>query len=200
MAMHLDADPRRERILRAALSLCLERPPESVTIQQIRGLSGASTGSIYHHFRDKRGLFFELFLAANRHYQSSVLQSLRSGGPARDLVRAVVRAHIDWMVDNVGLARFVHLARRSELVPRDEPAVREQHRAFVRAIHEHLDPWVRTGQVRALPFDMAMAVVIGPTDHYTSEWLMGRTSTEPDQAFELLANAAWDALRVMPEA
>ncbi|MEM6925427.1 MAG: TetR/AcrR family transcriptional regulator [Myxococcota bacterium] len=200
MVMHLDADPRRDRILRAALRLCLERTPESVTIQQIRGLSGASTGSIYHHFRDKQGLFFELFLAANRNYQEIVLSALPAQGPPRSLVRAMVRAHIDWMLDNVGLARFVHVARRSELIRVDEPDIKAQHRSFVRTVYEHLDPWVRTGQLRAVPDDLAMAIVMGPTDHYTSEWLMGRTLTEPDQAFELLANAAWDALRIVPEA
>lgn len=200
MGPHLDADPRRDRILQAALVLCLERSPEAVTIQQIRGLSGASTGSIYHHFRDKQGLFFELFLTAKRTYHDALVDALGPTDHARSLVFALARAHLDWMMENSGLARFLHTARRSELVRGDEPDLREQDAAFVHDVCAYLRPWVDAGQVRRLPDDLAMAVVIGPMEHYTSEWLMGRTFTDPDEACEVLAEAAWDALRAIPAA
>ncbi|MEN0062816.1 MAG: TetR/AcrR family transcriptional regulator [Myxococcota bacterium] len=198
MPSYLDTDPRRDRILQAALVLCLERNPESVTIQQIRGLSGASTGSIYHHFRDKQGLFFELFLTATRNYHATVLEAVEFATGPRAFVRAVVRSHLDWMTEHTSLARFMQSARRSELVRGDEPDVKEQHRDFVDAVCQHLAPWVDAEQIRRLPCDMTMAVMLGPMEHYTAEWLMGRTLTEPSQAFGLLSEAAWEALRVVP--
>jgi len=194
--MQLDPDPRRDRILRAALELSLERSPASVTIQQIRGLSGAATGTIYHHFRDKQGLFLHLFLAATRHYHGVVLGALEPGRCPRRMVRSMVRAYLQWIVQNVSLARFVQVARQSEVVRGDDPDVRDQHRVFVRSVYARLDPWVRSGELRPIPRDMALAVAIGPTEHYATEWLLGRTLTEPDEAWELLADAAWDALRV----
>ncbi len=47
---------RRDQILAAALGAFAEKGFAAATIEDVRERSGASTGSIYHHFGDKEGL------------------------------------------------------------------------------------------------------------------------------------------------
>ena len=53
---------RRKEILQAALSCFSEQGFDATTVEQIRHRSGASTGSIYHHFKNKAHIAAALYL------------------------------------------------------------------------------------------------------------------------------------------
>jgi hypothetical protein len=46
-----------------------------------------------------------------------------------------------------------------------------------------------------MPFDVLVALLIGPAHEYGRNWLAGRVHTRPDRAGRLLAAAAWEAIR-----
>ena len=54
-------ESRRQAILQAALTFFLSKGFTNTTMDDIRQLSGASTGSIYHHFENKEMLAVALY-------------------------------------------------------------------------------------------------------------------------------------------
>src|SRR5215470_14374357 len=67
------SERRRKSILDAALACFLERGVAATTTEEIRDRSGASIGSIYHHFGDKEGLAGALYVEGIRSYQEGFL-------------------------------------------------------------------------------------------------------------------------------
>ena len=67
---------RRQAILDAALQAFTESGTTAATVDDVRRLSGASVGSIYHHFGDKEGLAAALYVEGLRSYQEGFLAVL----------------------------------------------------------------------------------------------------------------------------
>ena len=87
---------RREAILAAALTCFDELGWSATTIADIRERSGASTGSIYHHFGDKEGIAAALYAETLRSYREALGERLDRTRTAKGLVRALVLHHIEW--------------------------------------------------------------------------------------------------------
>ncbi|MBX2796038.1 MAG: TetR/AcrR family transcriptional regulator [Myxococcales bacterium] len=190
----LDSDPRRAQILGAVLEVCLAEGPDALTIAKVRQRCGASVGSIYHHFGDKQGMLLALYVAAISEFHEAFLGALEPEDSAEGMARAIPRAHVGWVVQHPDRARFLHMARRAELVRGDEPALKDQNRTFLRAVFARMEPLVQGGSLRSLPRDVLMAVMVGPADHFVRQWLAGRTTTPPERAIETLGEAAWRVL------
>ena len=62
------------------------------------------------------------------------------------------------------------------------------------ATSEWLDEQVRAGRVRAIPFELFYAVLIGPAQEFCRHWLEGRMRTTLRTAEGELAAAAWRSL------
>jgi AcrR family transcriptional regulator len=175
---------RRSEILDAALTCFSERGYEGTTIEEIRAHSGASVGSIYHHFGGKEQIADALYAEALRDYQSGFLELLRDD--AERAIKGVVRHHLRWVDANPELARFLLAERR--------PAgVRELNRAAF----ETLESWraAHADELRPLSFDAFYAVVIGPAQEGARHRLAGRTRTPLRRLERELADAAWRAVR-----
>lgn len=59
---------RKDEILQAALACFSEHGVDATTIEMIRDRSGASIGSLYHHFGNKERIHGELYLAGIGQY------------------------------------------------------------------------------------------------------------------------------------
>jgi AcrR family transcriptional regulator len=175
---------RRHEILDAALACFSERGYDGTTIEEIRERSGASVGSIYHHFGGKEQIADALYAEALRDYQSGFLELLR--GDAERAIKGVVRHHLRWVHANPELARFLLTERRPE-------EVRELNRAAFDALEE----WraAHRDDLQPLSFDAFYAVVIGPAQEAARHRLAGRTQTPLRRLERELADAAWRAIR-----
>ena len=67
---------RRDQILDAARACFAEHGYAATTIEQIAARSGASNGSIYHHFGAKDGILAALYVSALASYQDELLALL----------------------------------------------------------------------------------------------------------------------------
>jgi AcrR family transcriptional regulator len=175
---------RRDEILEAALRCFGERGYAGTTIDEIRERSGASVGSIYHHFGGKEQIADALYTEALRDYQSRFLELLRDD-PER-AIKGIVRHHLRWVEANPELARFLLTDRR--------PAeVRELNRAAFDALEE----WRarHRNKLQPVSFDAFYAVVIGPAQEAARHRLAGRTQTPMRRLERELADAAWRAIK-----
>jgi AcrR family transcriptional regulator len=179
---------RRAAILDAALEAFNRRGVSAATVEDVRRLSGASVGSIYHHFGGKEELAAELYLQGLRSYQRGFLAVLRRERDAERGIKAMVRHHLRWVADNPEMTRFL-FARRD-----DDERVHELNRETFAATAAWLEPHMRAGRIRRLPLTLVYAVVLGPSQELARHWLGGGVEISIRQAERALADAAWRAV------
>jgi AcrR family transcriptional regulator len=187
--------PRRAAILAAALECFAERGFAGTTVDQIRERSGASTGSIYHHFGGKEGLAAELYVEGLRGYQDGLLGALEQHSDARAAIHALVRHHLRWVEANPRLAQFLMNRRETELRSATEERVRELNRRFLPRVAAWVERQIEAGALRALPFDLWEPVLLGPSQELARLWLAGRTRITLREAERELAETTWRAVK-----
>jgi AcrR family transcriptional regulator len=189
------AGDRRGEILDAALDVFTKRGYQGATIEEIRGASGASTGSIYHHFGGKEELAADLYVQGLRHYQRSFLDVLDGGGGAEATVRAIVMNHLRWVEGNRDMARYLLSSREAEVVRGTDTELRAMNRSVIRATRAWIDREARAGALRALPTALYYALLIGPAQEFARQWVRTGDGDAMDDAQLHLPEAAWRAVR-----
>jgi AcrR family transcriptional regulator len=179
----------RDRLLAAALTRFDADGLVRVTLDDIRLEAGVSVGAMYHHFADKAALVDALYVELIGRFQTEFLTELREHASAEDGIRAGVRLYLRWVSR--------HRAEASVLLGHrcDSPALRERNRPFFSETMAWWRTHVHYGSLRDLPFDVIQALWIGPAQEYTRHWLAGRAKRTPPAVAEVLADAAWHALK-----
>ena len=93
-------------------------------MEDIRRLSGASTGSIYHHFENKEMLAQALYLEGRSDLNASLLAAI-TGKPPREGIKDLIYAYLDWFEQHPDLGQFVMQAGQygiSRLVRESRPS------------------------------------------------------------------------------
>ena len=186
---------RREAILSAALECFTDRGFAATTVAEIRDRSGASIGSIYHHFGGKEGLAAELYVEGLRGYQAGLLEALERTPHAEGSIRGLVRHHLRWVESNPKLAKFLMGRRETELRLATEARVRELNRGFFPQVGAWMERHVRSKELRPLPPDLWEPLLLGPSQEFGRLWLAGRTRISLRRAERELAEATWNAVR-----
>jgi AcrR family transcriptional regulator len=192
-------NPRKGQILDAGLKVFVERGVAGASIEQIRDLSGASTGSIYHHFGSKEGLAGAVYVECLVDYQQRFLIAVEKSSGARPLIEAGVRQHLAWVESNRERAVFLTTAREA-LTLADAVELREWNRRFFGRLKELLAPWVELERIQRLPLNLVEAIWIGPSQEITRHWLAGRLDMPLQDHADALAAAAWNGLKTDKEA
>jgi AcrR family transcriptional regulator len=193
-----DRPSRRSAILHAALIEFNAKGLAGASIADIRRRSGASVGSIYHHFGDKEGIAGALHLEGLLEYQRGFIGELDAARDARDGVQRVVHHHVRWISRHAELARFMLLGRDAGVTLSTERPLKELNRRFFGAVQRWAAPLVEKGELRELSPEVLTALWIGPSQELARQWLAGRTRVNPTDAAPVLAEAAWRSMT--PEA
>ena len=186
---------RRADILDAALEVFTREGYHGATIEDIREASGASTGSIYHHFGGKEELAAALYVEGLRDYHRRFLAVVGTDGDAEDTVKAIVENHLDWVADNPSMARYLLSSREAHVVRATDRELRTMNRAVIDATRGWIDRAVEAGALRAMPTQLLTALLIGPSQEFARQWLKRRDREALEEARTVLADAAWRAVR-----
>ena len=186
---------RRQQILDGALVCFTDRGYEKTTVADICHESGASVGSLYHHFGNKEGVAGELFIHALELLNADLLRRLRRCRSVANGVRMVVTQYSDWMSAHPAHARLLH-SGEVEFTPGARQRLRELYSSHIVAVFEWFHPYVVGGQMRALPPETYVPLISGPIRDYTRQWLSGRVQKPPSQVKSVFAEAAWNAVKV----
>lgn len=189
---------RREEILSAALSCFLDKGVDRTTLEDIRRRSGASTGSIYHFFSGKDAIFGELVLETYAHLNEAMLDAIRDAKSAEASVRAVVKQYVAWVVEEPERARFLLRAPIDRMSEAQLATLSEQNRLFLRALRDRVVERAEGGEIRRMPLDVLVAIVLGPMKEYASQYIDGIAKSSPSRAARELGLAAWNAVRADP--
>lgn len=178
---------RRKEILDAALAAFAETG--EVAIEEVRRRSGASIGSIYHHFGGKEGIAAALYLEILGDYQAGAARALESAKGGEEGVKALVRHHLRWVGRNPERARFLLRDRSAREAAGEE--LGRLNRDFSAAV----DGWVgQHPEIRTLPREVFYAVTIGPAQEAARLWL-GDAIPSLRKVEDELAESAWRAVR-----
>ena len=186
---------RKDEILQAALACFTDFGVDATTIEMIRDRSGASIGSLYHHFGNKERIIGALYLAGTAEYAALLAEGYAQADSAEACVKLLVTSYVDWVVANPDWARFILHSRGRVEASEVGAELREVNRVNFRRILDALAVYRAQGLFKAMPVDCFTSVVIGPTHDFARHWLAGRTQTSLAECRELLAQVAWDSVR-----
>ena len=157
-----------------------------------------SVGTLYHHFGSKDQLIATLHYSLLGEYQSGAGPILAADPEAESGIRDTVAYHVDWLVGHPRPAMFLlqqpFAGYRSENVPAD--LIRDNDE-FLATVHGWLERRMAEGSLRRLPFNVVVALLIGPLHMWVrSELYMSadRAASKAAAAKVVLADGAWQAL------
>ncbi|MEL0028471.1 MAG: TetR/AcrR family transcriptional regulator, partial [Perlucidibaca sp.] len=117
-------------------------------------------------------------------------QSLEQG------IRAIVHAHVDWIVDNPDWADFIFHHRVVLAGVDAEPVQQQELQASFAQIVDWMKAHAAGGARLRWPLDTYAALVTGPVHEYARHWLAGRRRTSLADLREFFAEAAIRAVGV----
>lgn len=143
----------KERILEEAAKLFTEKGYEATSVQDIAQALGLSKAALYHHFRSKEEILYEISLKALRGLVRAGEEAMAHPDPEEALLR-FMEAHARYFEENYPF--FVTMLQGiKSLSPENRAAtneLRDRHEANLRNI---LRRGVETGAFR--PVDVALA-------------------------------------------
>jgi AcrR family transcriptional regulator len=192
-----DESSRRQVILDGALACFSEHGYEATGISDIRARSGASVGSIYHHFGSKEGIATALFLDCLDHYRRGLTALLAEvkKDDAEGLIRGIVRFHLQWSMANPERARYLHTMRQKEPVVAQNDEVRRGNNDYFNQVFQRFKDHIEQGRIRNLPSQVIFVQLIGPPHEMLRLWFANPNRFDPGTAIDDLTTAAWRALK-----
>jgi len=184
----------RTRILEAALASFTHKGVAATTIGDIRERSGASTGSIYHHFGSKEGMAATLYVEGLASYHAAALEQIAARPPAHEAIPALVSHHLHWIQRHPDLSRFLLNTRQAEFMADQSDTIRAANKRFIRTLSDWIRFEVSVGRLRDLPADVYLPLILGPSHELARHWLAGRIRTPLTTCARALAEAAWRSL------
>src|SRR5260370_27007526 len=184
------ATTAREDLLAAGLAVFDRDGFEGATVAAIRTRARASNGSFFHFFGSKKELAGTLFLEILGRYHASVLAAIGESCDAQEGVKRLIRAHLDWVVNNRREARYLFEISRSEWTEEVRGAQREQNSRLAEAVERWRAPLLERGELLPMTATLFFSQIIGPAPLFFRACLAGRERADPrDQIDTLIACA-----------
>ena len=184
----------REDLLSAGLAVFDRDGFEGATVAAIRRQASASNGSFFHVFASKKELAGALFLDVLAHYHAAMLAALDPSPSARDGVGGLIRAHLDWVVNNRPEARYLFEISRSEWAEAVRDDQRAENARFSDGIERWRAPLVARGEFLAMTPVLFLSQIIGPAQIFCRAFLSGRDRADPRRQADILSACAVRAL------
>ncbi len=127
---------------------------EGATVAAIRTWARASNGSFFHFFGSKKELAGALFLEVLQRYHAAVLAAIDASSGAAEGIGRLIRAHLDWVVNNRREARYLFEISRSEWTEDVRDAQRAQNSRLAEGIEAWRTPLIARGEL--LPMTPAL--------------------------------------------
>jgi len=186
---------RQQEILAAALQAIGERGLNNTTITHIREQSGASTGSIYHHFGNREGIMAALYKTCLSDCFTAMENALIQEDDTEIGIKTIVNTYLTWVEGHPEKASFVYDASQGQLLRAYVHEIMTFKSQLYQGIFAWIQPRIAAGQLIALPPWAYDAIIMGPAHEFARRWLGGLREMEMAQAKKVIANAVWRAVR-----
>ena len=185
----------RQDLLAAGLAVFDRDGFEGATVAAIRTRARASNGSFFHFFGSKKELAGTRFLEVLRGLSTAaILAAIDPALGARDGLGRLIRAHLDWVVNNRREARYLFEISRSEWTEEVRDAQRTQNSRLADGIEGWRAPLIARGELLPMTATLFFSQIIGPAQIFCRAWLSGRDRSDPRLQAEVLIACAVRAL------
>jgi len=184
----------KRHILASALACFDEQGIDATTIEHIRQRADSSIGTIYHHFGSKEGLIAALFFVALADQQAQMEAVIEHSTTAEQTVKGIIGVYMEWVAAQPELARFMFQARTVVGASEHQNRLNERNKSFYRRFFVLLAEAQDRNEIKALPTEVYMPLIIGQAESYCRAWLSGRVHTSPKQYVDVFAQAVWQSL------
>jgi AcrR family transcriptional regulator len=198
-ATHTASPMRQRQIIEAALTCFTEKGFPATSIANICNKAGASTGSVYHHFKSKGKLAAAIYLEGIRDYQAGMLESLAKQKTAKEGISAIIHYHLTWVKRHPEWARFLFQKRHAEYMDDTEDRMKQFNAEFAKGMSAWFAAHIEAGTIRPLPRDVFIALLLGPCQEFARMVVSGYARTDVAQAAREMAAAAWAGLGIEKE-
>jgi len=186
--------PRQQSILDAALVCFTRHGLEATTIEMIRDESGASVGSIYHHFKNKEGIAAALYREGMRQFGRDVQRALKEVRDVEGAIDQIVSITALWISQHRDWARFIFQERQILQAADQETAfgqdVQTSHQEWAARMAALPD----AARLYPMPTSLYFSILIGPVHDYARRWLRDETLPSPHDIAPMLVQAAQHSL------
>jgi len=171
----------------------------ATTIEMIRDQADTSIGAIYHHFKNKEGIIAALYISALTDQSEQRLQALSQVQGIEQGIQAVIQSYIDWVVAYPDFARFLYAAHHTVQSSDFKKELQQSNQQRNQDLKQWLAQQIDANQLQAVPLELLMSLIIGPTESYCRSWLSGRVQTSPKHYAAALAKSAWKSIQHFQE-
>lgn len=181
---------RQRDILNASLHCFLEHGIEAATIEQIRDASGASSGSIYHHFGSKQAIAVALYAEGMEDLNRRFGEAMSSHSSLKPGIAAILRAYFQWVAENRSLAHYLLQVATADLSGTEATSIDEINRYAREDLSNWLKPFAERGEIVTVPDALYASLIYGASTHFVRHWLAGRIDLDLASAAQYLSEAA----------
>jgi len=145
---------------------------------------GPPNGSFFHFFGSKKELAGTLFLEILGRYHASVLAAIGESCGAQEGVRQLIRAHLDWVVNNRREARYLFRNFPQRMDRRGAGAQRELNSRLGEAVERWRAPLLERGELLPMTATLFFSQIIGPAQIFCRAVAVGprpHRSARPDR-------------------
>ncbi|WP_280153907.1 TetR/AcrR family transcriptional regulator [Piscinibacter sp. XHJ-5] len=191
----------RDEILRAAAELFMEFGYAATSIDAVADRLGATKGRIYHHYRSKADLFFDVQTAAMRRLNAEVEPIARGPGNPIERLAAMALRHTQILLTELPMQKVAvqglerHLLGASVAAKRLRSVVKmrdEYEKMFI----EIIDEGIRQGLFVDLPAKLATKPFFGALN-WATVWFSQRRLQSPEAVDDIAHTLAAFALRAI---
>lgn len=148
----------RERVIDAALHLFTQQGYFNTSIPDIVSASNCSTGSIYHHFKDKEGIAKALFESLVERMNIAFDDIENQYSSAHDRCHAIIKLLFFITETEPDIMNFILYARHKEFLPNNNPIC--SSRPFQK-MREFVTKGMTDGEILAMDDIVAAASIYG---------------------------------------
>lgn len=159
---------RREEVLAAAAGCFMRRGYEATSMDDVAEALGATKGRVYHHFRSKPELFFEVYRRAMAILLDGAADQEKGGGDAAARLTRVSRVHVLSMMETQTFQRSLTLGadlyRFGEASGEHKPVLEELmdiRRTYENVFRRLFEEGAAEGTLRPLDASLAMRTILG---------------------------------------
>jgi AcrR family transcriptional regulator len=159
---------RREQILQAAQKLFADQGFRETNLNDVATQLGFRRQAVYHYFRSKEDILYELIDRAGQAIVASATPTLESGLPPADTLAEVVRNHVRQLLRNIDIFR-IQFTELSKLAGDRADMLRRDIAAYVRRIADIIEAGQKDGTFTDVP-PLTQALLILGMCNGTTEW------------------------------
>jgi AcrR family transcriptional regulator len=187
-----DVTPRQDEILARAAELFAARGYRATSLAELAEAAGIAKPTIFHHFRSKQDILYELYARAMDLALTRMQAVARAGDDPAVTLHGMVREHALLILDNRDVFKIL-FDEESELSETQLAAIKERQRHYIKLVARELERLRAQGRLRTSAPQIAVQGVIGMAS-WVYRWYEPERTRSPEEIADILADLALDGL------